>query len=507
MDGLKKQVCSLLVIMMLLAVGAGDKGLAAASDSHAADPMTLSLPEAIAIALRSNRDVKRTQIDRVLNKFSLDVAASQFGPNLNLSASPSAAGGKTKTEGVDDEAISSTFRHTSGLAADKLFEYGGKLDFSWSRSDNLGNTNTGPETYGGSNTWKAGFSQPLLKGFGKAVTTYSLVQARLNEASNLLALRDGISSVVNSTISAFRNYAQAARQVEISRASVERSKTTLETNQLLISMGRMPANELIQTESDLANQELSYEETLNRLDNARLALLKVLNLDQDTRIQVIEETDFSPIHPDLDNCLAIAFNNRKDYLDARNAVEIAEIGLIVAENNMKWQLDFTGDYTITDSNNRAAANTDSGAWSAGLTLSAPLYGTRKLTDEQGLLSAKAGLTKARLSLEDTKQDITLGLKDAIRQVETSLKQLGMSVRARELSEQKLAVEKEKLAVGRSTNFQLVSFQNDLNQSLTSELDAKIAYLNALSALDTFLATTTDTWKIDYNKDIDQWPGN
>ncbi|MCP4452007.1 MAG: TolC family protein, partial [Planctomycetes bacterium] len=217
---------------------------------------------------------------------------------------------------------------------DKKFEYGGTLDFSWSRSDNLGNTSAEAQTYTGSNTWNVGFTQPLLKGFGKEVATYNLVQARLAEQSNLLALRDGIGTVVDSTISAFRAYAQAVRQVEISNASVERSRASLATNKLLISMGRMPANELIQTESDLANQELSYEDTLNSLDNARLALLKVLNLDQNTRIKAIEETDFSARHPDFDLCLKIAFNNRADYLNAKNALRLAEIGLVVAKNNM-----------------------------------------------------------------------------------------------------------------------------------------------------------------------------
>lgn len=493
------------VLFLWACAGAGTCQPAPEADGSP-PPLTMSLPEAIAVALRSNRNVKRAYITRVLNKFSLEVAESEFSPNFSLKSGPSVTSSRTDTEGEDGRSTSSSYTHASSISADKPFEYGGTMNFSWSRADALGNTNDAGETYGGSNTWTASFTQPLLKGFGREVATYSLVQARLAETSNLLQLRDGIGAVVDNTISAFRTYAQAVRQVAISKASVERSRALLETNKLLISMGRMPANELIQTESDLANQELSYEETLNRLDTARLALLKVLNLDQDTRISAVEERDFSPVHPDLDTCLAIAFANRKDYLDARHALRLAEIGLAVAENNMKWQLDFTGGYTLTDTNNRGAANTDNGAWSAALSLSIPLYGTPKLELEKSLLDARAALTNAELSLADVEQNITLDLKNAIRNVETSLKQMGMAVRARELSEQKLEIEKEKLAVGRSTNFQLVSFQNELNQSLESELSAKVAYLNALTALDTFLATTLDTWKIDYNKEYDQWPG-
>ena len=77
-----------------------------------------------------------------------------------------------------------------------------------------------------------------------------------------------------------------------------------------------------------------------------------------------------------------------------------------------------------------------------------------------------------------------------------LRQVELAVQARELSERKLDIEQEKLKAGRSTNFQLVSFQNDLLNAQNNELNAKIEYLNALTALDRILGTTLDTWEIE-----------
>ncbi len=510
MQRMTRKIGIYLLAGMLALAGGAASGLC--DTTLKPPPMTMSLSEAIAIALRSNRDVKRAYITRVLNKFSLKVAEAEFGPdiNLNLSTSPSVTETRTETEDVPEESKTSvyTYGQNSALTVDKALEYGGTLNFSWARDDALSDSTGSSETYKGTNTWTAKFTQPLLKGFGKEVTTQNLVSARLAEQENLLALRDSIGSVVNSTISAFRSYAQAVRQVEISKASVERSRALLEKNKLLISMGRLASNELIQSEADLANQELSYESTLNSLDNARTSLLKVLNLDQDTLVNVVEESDFTPIHPDMDRCLEMAYENRLDYLSSKHAVRLAQIGVTVAKDAMKWSLDFESSYKLTDTNNRGSANTDEGVWSAGVALKVPIrvYGKTKLGLEQSLLSAQSSLTNAKLSLADRERDIRLDLKDAIREVETSIKQLGMAVRARELSERQLEVEKEKLAVGRSTNFQLVTYQNDLVSSQQSELSAKVSYLNALTALDTFLGTTLSTWKIDYNKEFDKWPG-
>ncbi|MEO1926720.1 MAG: TolC family protein, partial [Gammaproteobacteria bacterium] len=66
----------------------------------------------------------------------------------------------------------------------------------------------------------------------------------------------------------------------------------------------------------------------------------------------------------------------------------------------------------------------------------------------------------------------------------------------ELAEQTLFIENEKLRAGRSSNFELVSFQNSLVTAENSEVDAIIAYHNALTSLDEFLGTTLDTWGIE-----------
>jgi outer membrane protein TolC len=57
------------------------------------------------------------------------------------------------------------------------------------------------------------------------------------------------------------------------------------------------------------------------------------------------------------------------------------------------------------------------------------------------------------------------------------------------------IETEKLKAGRSTNFQLVSYQNDLKNAQKSELDAIITYQNALTTLESKLGITLDRWGI------------
>jgi outer membrane protein len=464
----------------------------------------MTLAEAINVALRLNRSVKSAYLSRVVEKFDLRVAQDKFNPNVDLSAGPYYADFSTRTAASPQKFESNNTGLDANLAVTKMIETGGRFAFSWNRSDLWTRTNLTQTNRSDTNTWTVNFTQPLLKGGGIDVNTASVTLAELSEQSNLLSLKDSISSTVRATISAFRSYAQTTRQLEITKSSLQRAKDLLEMNKFFISVGRMAANELIQTESDVANQEFSYETALNGLDSARLNLLKILNMDKATMIVPKEEGEPIAVHPNFDVCLKTAFENRSDYLNANMGMDRSKISLTLARNNMLWDLNFVGSYAIIDANQRLSSNSDNQNWRVGLNLAIPLYGD--LTREQGLIGAQINLEKTKLSLDEITENITIEVQDAIREVETKLKQVGMAKRARELSEKKLEVEEEKLKVGRTTNFQMVTFQNDLVTAQNAELDASIAFRNALTSLDQILGTTLNTWKIDYNKEYDKWPG-
>jgi outer membrane protein TolC len=57
------------------------------------------------------------------------------------------------------------------------------------------------------------------------------------------------------------------------------------------------------------------------------------------------------------------------------------------------------------------------------------------------------------------------------------------------------IENEKLKVGRSSNFQILVFEGDLRNTENAQLNAQIAYLNALTDLDDRMGRILDTWRI------------
>ena len=98
-----------------------------------------------------------------------------------------------------------------------------------------------------------------------------------------------------------------------------------------------------------------------------------------------------------------------------------------------------------------------------------------------------------LAAEDGQQ---IEVRNAVRDTELSLQRVDLARRARALAQQKAEIEREKLSLGVSTNFQLVTFENDLVLAENAELDAVVEYLNTVTELDRTLGTTLDRWGID-----------
>ena len=65
----------------------------------------------------------------------------------------------------------------------------------------------------------------------------------------------------------------------------------------------------------------------------------------------------------------------------------------------------------------------------------------------------------------------------------------------DLSRRKLAIENDKLNAGRSSNFQIISFESDLRAAEEANLSAKISYLDARSQLDVLLGVMLESWEI------------
>ncbi len=455
------------------------------------DMVPMGLADCIFTALQNNRDLETSYLDRIVEKFELKIAEDEFAVDINVTPALSYSVFRVNNDRTD------TRRGDVDVEILQRLRTGGEFRFLWNNSGREPFDSADANKYATSSS--VNFSQPLLRGAGVEIATADLRIARIDEDIRILTLKSTVMDTVFSVIEAYREFMQAKRQLEISRGSLERSKEQMTINNALVETGRMASQELIQTQSDIADQEVDVLSSENAFDAARLELLQVMDIDKNTMIDPIEKVQAVPVVLDYQQSLSLAFQNRPDYLQSRLDREIARIDLKVAENERLWDLSFDTSFSLFGddvSYGRAFENgihLDNTDWFAGLILEIPLYGD--LSRKETMINAEVALKQAEIALIELTESIEIEVLDALRNIEIQWKQVKLAAMARRLSEQKLDIEKEKLKTGRSSNFQVVSFQNDLVAAQSDELDAIIAYANSLSAFDQTLGTTLETWKI------------
>ena len=443
-------------------------------------PVPVALVEAVAIGLRSNRGIRSAYLERVAQKFDLRVAESRFFPRLDI-----AAGVNVEQFGDESETNSSLTPTVSWFAPT-----GANVAFVWDRRTREGLGGDASETS------TLSVSQPLLRGGGLAVARSPLRVARLQEEVNRLGLEATVINTVTSIILSYRTLVQAQEQVRLSMIARERTRDLLETNRALIDAGRMAAADIVQTESQLANQEVAVLQAEQAKISAQLALLQLLAVSPRTNIEATDAIDVDYVSIDLEETIDLALASRTDVRAQAIALVQNEENLRLARNNRLWSLSVFGRVSRQDGFdapfNSGASRTDS---AAGLQLDIPI-GDFSL--RQGEIRARTQVRTGELRFDELLQSVEAQIRDAVQRVDASWLQVQAARRARRLSERALELEREKFRAGRASNFEVLSFEADLQNADTQELNAEITYLNALTALDQQIGSTLRTWRIVLN---------
>jgi len=476
------------------------------------EPLRLSMGEVAALTLRNNLSVRTSYLDRVLEKFSLEQAEAKYVPSVNIDGSANLeAIEKTKRMYDDSKDASSTTREVGATASvEQMIPTGATLSFSWENTyaDTTSRTLTGSSTagvvssssssVGGKTGWNLELSQPLLKGAGWDYNMASVRLARISERRNILSLRDSLGSLIVEGINYFFTFVQAKENLEIQTQALERSQRLLEINRLKLKLGRMSQSDVTQAEADVASQELSLEQSRNDFDDARRNLLNHLNLDPNLMVMPVKE-QVREVHPELDSCLAAAEDNNYSYLDKVFAVREAEINAMMVENERKWDLSVVGGVGQSFSRDEAGPTSEDTEVRAGLEFSAPinLWGGDYLSRKQLLLQAAADKRRAAIQLKKAETDLQTSVANAVRNVNMRHRFIDLARRNTELKQAQLNNENIKLMAGRTTNFEVVSYQDQLIQAQQDEVSNTISYLQALLDLDQILGTTMETWKVEF----------
>ncbi|MGC9503929.1 TolC family protein [Baaleninema sp.] len=458
--------------------------------------LELELSDVVVLALQNNRDIENAYLERLLSFQELASAEDKFVPNFTPEVRVTVDRDWFEERSTNQDTLQlnaqvevllptgASFEASIGSASQPGFDARGSDFFPVDRVDQ---------------NVEVRFVQPLLQGAGTTVNRASVEIARLEDRSAYLALKATLINTITQAIEAYRRLLQAQERLKIQELALEKAQRQVEVTQALIEGGRLAPVELVTSQTQVANREVSVVEAKNALGQAQLNLLRVLDIDREAvpiAVQSPSIPEFDGDRWQVDRLLNVALQNNPDYLQLRLQFEQTRLNLLLAEDERRWQLNFDARYRqglegFRDTN---------GEWTAALILQRSFFGNDRL--DLAVARQETRLETLQNQIANFEDNLRIDVQNAVRDLEAKFRQVELARRARELAQQQLENEREKiqLGVGNLRLLDLVNLEDDLVEAENRELNAAIIYLDAQTTLEQLLGVTLERWNLELEID-------
>jgi outer membrane protein len=468
--------------------------------------VTLTLEQAIALALETNLDIQTARLTPRMQAYSLQAAQAAYTPTLTGSYGYNNSTNQSTSQ-LDGGARTTTQRHSfnTGIQQDVPW-YGGQFNLGFNNSRTSTDNSFSTLNPSFQSTLRADYTQPLLAGFRTDNQRNALQTQQIQGSIADIQLQSRVDNITEQVRQSYWGLRATIEQIEIQRRSLAQAQQLLADNQVRVRLGTMAQIQVIQAEAQVAGAEQALLNAEIQWRNQELAFksLLIAGADDPLLYQTVNPLSLPNLQDqavDLEAAIQTALSERTDIREAREERRIAELDLEVTENNRLPQLNLTGSYSLLgvggDRYDRSGlggapvlvsqggysdglsqiSGFDTPTWNVGLSFSYPI----------GMRAAKANLERARLQMDQRElairsQELAIvtEVTNAGLSVTDTRLQLAAATRSRELAEQQQAAEVTRFNAGVATNYEVVTAQDELTSARLSELRALLNHINAIA---------------------------
>jgi outer membrane protein len=407
---------------------------------HAQESRTLTLDDAIRIAMERSIDLKRAANNIALGETSLRQERAGYLPNLSLSISPS-------------ERFGRAFDQTSGSVVDRRTEA-----LSIGASSNI----------------------TLFNGFA---TRASVAQAQAELNASQSTLERARQTLIFDVVQGYLQAVLDSALIVVEQDNLAAERTVLDRVAAYTQAGKRAASDLYAEQATVAQAELRLLNAQHAYELDKARLVQLLQLDPTgnyTFISPSVDTTAAGIRGyNYQEILGNMIDGRADIAAQRARVAAAEEG-IKASRAGYWptvSLSANAGTSFSSQNENSGFsdqlfNNNPNA-SLGLSITLPIFDRRQT--ESAVERAQIARDNELLTLQQLEQQIALDLRAAVLDYETASKQLVVADRQLTAAAEALRGQEERYRVGVST---LV----ELSQARAVYLQARSNRIQALYTL-------------------------
>lgn len=478
------------------------------------EKLELSLEQCRALALENNLQLKASLISPTIAsaRLSEEEAAFEwsFFANANLAKSDQPQGRAVLVSDTLVPAVGTSqieYRQVDTGVRMPL-RTGGTVTFDLgdTRTEDLNAESDRPFDPSYEDSFAVSISQPLLKGAGQWVNTYSIRIAAYNQDIVSARTKLDIITVLAAIDRVYWRLYAARRELEVRHQQYELSQAQLERARRLVEAGQRPQIEIIRAESGVAQQLEAIIVAENTLRDRERELKRVINkagVDVQTPTILIPATSPDPVHYDLEQAKLVrqAMDSRMELLELQLQL-LQDAGAVkLARNQMlpAATLDYTYNINgVGETRNESfdlLSSSDFVNHRVGLQMVVPIGNeAAKSRLRQAIYQRRQDLA-TRANREEV---IKLEVLNAIDQVEANWQRI-LAARQNTLVNARLyEAEQRSFEVGMSNSTDVLDAQFNFADAQTSEIralaDYQVALVDVAYATGTILGAARIQWE-------------
>ncbi|MBM3769782.1 MAG: TolC family protein [Acidimicrobiia bacterium] len=492
-----------------------------ASASGGSQPtVSLTLDDAIKLALERNLDIAVQRLNPQTFDFSLAGLRSTYRPTLSSTVSQQAIttpSTQTISGAAAGTGIETSTTSWNGGIAQNMPWGGGTFQVNLNNNRQTSTALTALFNPVFNPNWAAQFTQPLLRNLKVDNTRQQLVVTKLNQETSEIQLQASIINTISNVRNAYWDYVFAVQSVEVAQRSVALAEQLVADNKTRVEIGTMAPIDVVQAQSQAATQRQNLAQATGARRTAELTLKRlIVSGTQDPNwsvgLEPVDRPEFAPQPIDIEGAVRRALDVRTDLAQARKTLAMNDASLKFLHNQTLPQADLTARYGLIGQGgmqylssgqgiNRVVTGTLPGGygdalntllrnsfptWNVALTVSYPI-GTS--AQDAAVARARVQLSQVEAQMRQIELQIATDVTNAGTQVQNNVERVEAAQAAREFAQRQLEAEQSKFEVGMSTNYFVVQAQRDLATAQNNGLQAVLAYRKSLVELERLQQTT------------------
>jgi outer membrane protein len=463
---------------------------------------TLTLDDAIRLALQRNKNLKVSSYLPGIARANLLVARGAFDPSIVLNRQYQSSQFNTSIGPIPVNDLTKIDTYSAGIQG--LLPVGTEYTLYGSTIETRDVYNGITQNYQTS----AGFTvtQPLLKGFGFAANLEQVRIQKANRSISDLNYRQSAINTITNVIVAYSNLQFAHDQFDSAEGESAIANGQVREYEKKFSAGSTSQSDVIEERAYAAQYAeliLIAERSIRDAQNALRELIGEDTFFEDEPLFVLAPMQLPEVTVDRRTDVARALMMRPDYQIARFQIAQDRAVEAAARNSLLPEVDFSGGYsyngsaaTFSPSRQMVEDHQNPGV-SAGLTVTIPLtFAVGRGT----LRAARLTREQADENLRSMAADIAVAVAAADGQIETTRKRVAADETAVSLAKQAIDAEEKKNKAGTGSTSAVIQEQQILASAENSVANALAAERQAVAVYDQTLGTTLERYHVTFSDD-------